>query len=88
MNEPLFWAKSIVVVGEDDSDINRYIIGNGLEIIPQKRIHLIKEGGKISLMLLYDGERVASTINSISEKGKSILIKTTKNIVINVIKNG
>lgn len=71
VDEPLYWAKSIVFVGTDkNDDINLYRTGVGLEIVPGKSLSTIKTGEKLPLRLLYNGEPVASAF-SVSVQGKA-----------------
>jgi uncharacterized GH25 family protein len=78
LKEPLYWASSIVIVEAENEDTGFYSLGNGLEIVPQKKISDLRKGDTLPLILLYDGKRVGSTLSVSPEDGKSYFMRTKK----------
>ncbi|MBA7495464.1 hypothetical protein ES702_06051 [subsurface metagenome] len=78
VKEPLYFAKSIVLVGELTEDKVSYTLGCLIEIVPEKDISRLKKGEELPLRLLYKGKPATSTF-SISLDGKeNFFLRTNK----------
>ena len=77
MEKPLYYAKSIIVVGGKNDKEQLYSITKGLEIVPGKTLTSLALEDELPLIVLYDGQRVNARISIIPEKGKSTTLTTT-----------
>lgn len=78
LKEPLCWANSIAIVEAENDDTTFYSLGDGLEIVPQKKISGLRKGDRLPLILLYNGKQVSSTLSISPEVGKSYFMRTEK----------
>jgi len=77
MKEPLYYAKSIIVVGGKNDKEQLYSIKNSLEIVPGKTLTSIAMGDELPLIVLYEGKQVNARISIMPENGKSTTLNTT-----------
>lgn len=75
--QPNFEAKAIFVTDASKDDPKEYAVGEGLEMIPQTAISLLSPGGKLSILLVLDGEPIAGSLEIVPEKGKSAFLSTS-----------
>lgn len=78
LKEPSCWANSIASVEAENDDTTFYSLGDGLEIVPQKKISGLRKGDRLPLILLYNGKQVSSTLSISPEDGKSYFMRTEK----------
>lgn len=77
LKQPNYWLKSILICGKSDNK-NKYIIGEGLEIVPEKEITSLRKGKSLPVVVLYNGEMLETTISVFSEGGDISFLKTRK----------
>ena len=74
--DPVYEAKTILVVGGVTQETAGYANGDGLELVPQESVAALKEGDELPVALLLDGQPVAATITATAENGKTAFPRT------------
>jgi hypothetical protein len=77
LKEPLYQARTIVVVGGGKDDETQYGTMPGLIIVPGSQIHELKKGDELPLTVLYNGERVKARLTISPAGGRSSFLRTT-----------
>ncbi len=79
MKEPLYFAKSIVLVKEKGGNGVSYALGCQMEIVPGKDIFTLEKGEELPLRLLYNGKPATSTFSISVDGKKNFFLRTNKN---------
>ena len=78
LKEPIYCAKSIVLVGNQSEDNISYALASQIEVVPEKNIFTLTKGERLPLRLLYDGKPVRSTFSISIEGKKNFFLQTNK----------
>ncbi len=73
--DPVYEAKTILVADGVTQAVTGYANGEGLELVPQVSVATLKEGDKLPVALLLDGQPVDATITATAENGKTAFLR-------------
>ncbi len=68
---PSFEAKAIIISGSNDTGPGSYMLGRGLELVPDRAVLSLRVKEELGLMLYLDGKRVGGPVTVFYEDSKS-----------------
>lgn len=73
---PNYEGKAILVAGPGSDSADRYALGSGLELIPEKSVSELKPGDELPVWLTLDGVKVEGEVKIVPANGKSTTART------------
>jgi len=74
---PSHEGKALLVVGEGEDAPASYVVGSGLELVPEKPVSSLAAGDELPLTVRMDGVRIAATLSVCAEAGGTSSYRTT-----------
>jgi hypothetical protein len=74
---PNYEGKAILIAGSGSDSPDRYVLGSGLELIPEKPISELKPGDELPVWLALDGVKAEGEVEIVPENGKSTTARTS-----------
>lgn len=74
---PSYEGKALLVVGEAKDAPSGYVIGAGLELVPEKPVSRLAPGDDLPLTVRMDGIRIGATLSVCAEAGGTSSYRTT-----------
>jgi len=74
---PNYEGKAILVAGSGSDSPDRYVLGSGLELIPEKPVSELKPGDELPVWLALDGVKMEGEVEIVPENGKSTTARTS-----------